>query len=144
MASADETLKAAVEVAFPGGNGIPAGLDVGAERHVRDALERFLPGSVDLLAALLDAQAAERGADAGFAELSFDERTSVLRAMLDEEIADVRELAEAVLLFGGGAIFSEWSGYERATTTLTPPAVWKRIGFPGPAQGYATYRRAAR
>ncbi|MCA1833190.1 MAG: hypothetical protein ABR548_01330 [Actinomycetota bacterium] len=135
-----ETLRAAVEIAFPGGDGVAAGLDVRADIHIRDALEGFLPGSLDLLAALLDAQAAGAGATDGFAALPPVERAAVFRSMLSEEIADVRELAEAVLLFGAGAVFSEWSGYDRATRTLRPPPVWERIGFGGPSIGHPSYR----
>jgi hypothetical protein len=144
MASTDETLRAAVEVAFPGGDGIPAGLDVNADKHVRDALDLFLPGSADLLAALLDAQAAELGAAEGFASLSLDDRAQVFRAMLDEDTADVRELAEAVLLFGAGAIFSEWSGYDRETAELRPPTAWSAMGFPGPSRGHPIYRAVSK
>src|SRR5258706_13988617 len=127
MADGAETLRAAIEVAFPGGDGIPAGLDVRADVHVRDALEGFLPGSVNRLAALLDAQAAERGATDGFAALPPAERAEVFRSMLSEEIPDLRELAESVVLFGAGAIFSEWNSYDRATGELERPAAWDRI-----------------
>jgi hypothetical protein len=144
MPTTEQTLRAAVEVAFPGGDGIPAGLDVNADVHIREALDGILPGSVDLLAALLDAQAAELGAAEGFASLSFDDRTKVFKAMLDEDIADVRELAEAVLLFGAGAIFSEWSGYDRTTRELRPPTAWSALGFPGPSRGHPVYRTMSR
>ena len=69
-------------------------------------------------------------------------RAVVFRSMLSEEIADVRELAEAVLLFGAGAIFSDWSGYARDTGTLTPPVSWKVIGFRGPSLGYPEFKDA--
>lgn len=139
VADSMETLRAAVEIAFPGGDGIPAGLDVGADRHIADALNSVLPGAVDLLAALLDASAGEQGGTEGFAALPPDGRAAVLRAMLREPVADVRELAESILMFGAGAIFSEWSGYDRATRTLTPPATWKAIGFAGPSLGHPEY-----
>lgn len=142
MPDSIQTLRAAVECAFPAGDGIPSGLEAGADVHIRDALEAMLPGSTDLLAALLDASATEIGSDAGFAALPPDDRARVLRAMLSEEIADVRELAEAVLLFGFGAIYSEWSGYDRETKTLTPPAAWDAIGFGGPSEGHPEYHDA--
>jgi hypothetical protein len=135
-----ETLRSAVEVAFPGGDGIPAGLEAGADRHIADALDSALPGAVDLLAALLDASAAEHGGADGFAAMAPDGRERVLRAMLREPVADVRELAESILLFGAGAIFSEWGGYDRETGTLTRPAVWTAIGFGGPSLGHPEYR----
>ena len=139
MTGSLETLRSAVEVAFPGGDGIPAGLDVGADRHIADALNSMLPGSVDLLAALLDASAAEHGGADGFAAMALDARARVLRAMLREPIADVRELAESIMLFGAGAIFSEWSGYDRETGALTPPATWAAIGYGGPSLGHPGY-----
>jgi hypothetical protein len=139
VADSMETLRAAVEVAFPGGDGIPTGLDAGADRHIADALESVLPGAVDLLAALLDASAAEQGGVDGFAAMPADGRAQVLRAMLREPVADVRELAESILMFGAGAIFSEWSGYDRPTRALTPPSVWTRIGFGGPSLGHPEY-----
>ena len=137
-----DTLRAAVECALPAGEGIPAGLEVGADRHIRDALESMLPGATDLLAGLLDAYAAEQGEPEGFASLPIEDRAVVLRKMLTEPIADVRELAEAVLLFGYGAVYSEWSGFDRDTRTLKPPPVWDAIGYGGPSDGHPDYGHA--
>jgi len=134
-----ETLRAAVEVVLPAGDGIPSGIEVHAEEHIRDGLELSMGGASDLLAALLDGAATERGAS-DFVSLDEPGRLAVIRAMLSEEIADIRELAEAILVFGFGAVYSEWSGYR--TGTLEPPRVWKTIGFGGPALGYPRYRDA--
>jgi hypothetical protein len=136
-----ETLRAAVEVVLPAGDGFPSGLEVGAERHIRDAFESVLPGATDLLAGLLDAYAADAGA-AGFTSLDADARAGVLRTMLADPSADVREMAESILLFGYGALVSEWSGYDRATKTLKRPAMWDTLGFGGPVEGYPEYRDA--
>lgn len=132
------TLRAVVEIAFPAGDGIPSGLSVKAEDHIRDAIELLLPGASDLLAALLDGGAMERGV-ASFVELGAEDRAEVFRSMLAEPVADIREAAEAVLLFGFGAIYSEWGNYTNGT--LTRPGVWDTIGYAGPVEGHAEYRR---
>ncbi len=130
-----ETLRAVVELAFPEGDGIPSGSSVRAEEHIRDGIELILPGATDLLAALLDGGAMERGAES-FVALSREDRDAVFRAMLAEPVADIREAAEAVLLFGFGAIYSEWSSYDATARTLTRPPVWDTIGYDGPVLGH--------
>lgn len=133
------TLRAAVEVAFPEGDGIPSGLSVRAEDHIRDAIELLLPGAADLLVALLDGGAMEQGAP-NFVSLSLEDRAAVLRAMLADPIADIREAAEALLLFGFGAIYSEWSSYDAKTGDLKRPPVWDTIRYAGPVEGHPEYR----
>jgi hypothetical protein len=138
MPDAMDTLRAVVDLAFPEGDGIPSGLSVKAEEHIRDGIELILPGATELLTALLDGGAMERGADS-FLALPADGREHVFRAMLADPVADIRETAEAVLLFGFGAIYSEWSSYDPSSRTLTRPPVWDTVGYDGPVLGHPDY-----
>lgn len=134
-----DTIRAAVATIAPGSEGAPDGLALGADRHVVGLIEHALPGFVDLIAALLDAYAREDGGDA-FAALSHDGRGEVMKRMSSDEAGDVRDAVDAVILFTYGAIYSEWTGFDRARRTLAPPASWAAAGFPGPAYGHPEYR----
>jgi hypothetical protein len=134
-----ETIRAAVQTIAPGSDATPDGLALDADRHVVLLIEQALPGFVDLVAALLDAYAREAGGSA-FVELDEAGRGDVLKVMSADEAGDVRDAADALLLFTYGAIYSEWSGFDPKRRRLAAPASWAACGFPGPAYGHPDYR----
>ena len=133
-------IRAAVEVVAPPTDGLPGGLEVGADRHVIDLVEQSLPGLIDMAAALLNAYAGEVRADTAFADLTVSERSAVLRAMASDDSQDIRDAVDALIVFTSGGTYSEWSGYDRATGKLQPPPTWSHTGFHGPSLGHADYR----
>jgi hypothetical protein len=135
-----ETLRAAVDAVAPSTDGRPGAVDLNAHQHVADMIELALPGSVDMLAVLLDAYATEVRAGATFASLSLDERGAVFRRMSTDDSQDIRDVVDALIVFSFGGTYSEWSGYDRATKTLKAPPTWSAAGFPGPSHGHPDYR----
>lgn len=136
-----ETIRAAVGVFAPPIDGRPGALDLGVDRHVVELMEQGLEGAVDLVATLLDAYAAGVNPERPFARMTADERTQVLRTMCEDEAPDIREAVDTILIFTMGGMYSEWTGYDRATKTLKRPAQWDWIGHPGPALGHPVYRK---
>jgi hypothetical protein len=128
------TLRAAVEAIVPGS------VELRVHDHVAYAVELATPGFVDLIAILLDAFATDVRADASFIELSLAERGEVLRLMTNGQTQDLRDAVDALLVFTYGGMYSEWTGYDRATSTLAPPAVWATLDYHGPVDGIAAYR----
>jgi hypothetical protein len=128
------TLGAAVEAIVPGS------AELRVHDHLAHAVELATPGFVDLIAILLDAFATDVRTGAPFIELSLAERGEVLRLMTNGETQDLRDAVDALLVFTYGGMYSEWTGYDRATNTLTPPAVWAALGYHGPVDGIAAYR----
>jgi len=104
------------------------------------SLELFVPGFADLLATLLEAYAADVRSGVAFAHLSPDERRQVLRTMAKEESPDMRDVIDGLFVLTYGGMYSEWTGYDRATGRLSPPRAWARLGFGGPSEGHAGYR----
>jgi gluconate 2-dehydrogenase subunit 3-like protein len=135
-----ETLRAAVETVAPATDGMPGAVELGSHEHVADMLEIGLPGITVMIAALLDAYAADVKPDTAFKDLSIDDRGKVVRAMSTDESQDIRDAIDAIIVFGCGGIFSEWSGYDRATQTVKAPATWAAVGFHGPVHGHPDYR----
>jgi len=133
-------IRALVETIAPPYDGRPGGLEMGADRHVIELLDLALPGFVDMIGMLLDAYAADVREGATLTELTIEERGQVIRAMAAEEAQDPRDVLDAVFVFTLGAMYSEWSGYDRATRTLHPPATWDRVGYHGPVDGVQAYR----
>jgi len=133
-------IRAAVDVIAPASDGYPGGLELGVENHVMDLVDQTLPGLIDMIAALLNAYAGEVRADTPFADLNHEERSAVLRAMSSDDSQDIRDAVDALLVFTFGGMFSEWSGYDRATGSLEPPKSWARAGFHGPVHGHPAYR----
>ena len=138
--SSIETLRAAVDTVVPRTDMMPGALDARADEHIATLLEQNLPGSLDMLAALLNAYAMEVRAETTFAELSPEERSAVLRAMSTDDSQDIRDVVDALLVFTFGGIYSEWSGYDRATGDLKAPPSWAASGFHGPVHGHPDYR----
>lgn len=135
-----ETLRAAVDTVVPATDEMPGALGVRADEHIATLLEQNLPGSLDMLAALLNAYAMDVRQGAAFTELSPDERSKVFRAMSTDESQDIRDVVDALIVFSFGGTYSEWSGYDRATGELTAPPAWAAAGFHGPVAGHPDYR----
>ena len=133
-------IRAVVETIAPARDGRPGGVDLGADRHVVELIDLALPGFVDMIGMLLDAYANDVRAGATMVELSLDERGRALRALASEEFQDARDVVDAMFVFTFGAMCSEWSGYDRATGRLDPPAAWTTMGYHGPVDGGADYR----
>jgi hypothetical protein len=134
-----EAIRAAVEAIVPSVGERPGGADLKVHLHVVEALDRFLPGFVDLAGTLLDAYAVDVRPGASFTELTPDERTAVLRAMSLEENGDMRDVIDGLLVFTYGGMYSEWTGYEGQTGRLMPPEAWGAMGFHGPSDGHPDY-----
>jgi gluconate 2-dehydrogenase subunit 3-like protein len=134
-------IRAAVETIVPPTDGSRGGADLGVERHVVEQLDRLTPGLPDLIGGLLDAYAADVRPDTSFVQLDLEERGRVIRAMGEDDTQDVREAVSAIFVFTLGGTYSEWSGYDRATGRLDPPASWTDIGYPGPVLGHPVYRQ---
>ncbi len=128
------TIRAAVEAIVPGA----AALRV--HEHVAHSIESATPGFAELTAILLDAFATDVRPGSTFVDLSLPERGEVLRLMTNGETQDLRDAVDALLVFTYGGVYSEWTGYDRATSTLTPPDVWARSGYHGPVDGVPDYR----
>ncbi len=137
-------IEAAVETIFPSVDGRPGAAELGVQRHVAHSMELFLPGFADLLATLLDAYASDVHPGASFTELDLGERGEVLRLMCSEESDDLRDVVDALFVFVYGGMYSEWTGYDRESRTLTPPLVWQDLGFRGPSRGHPDYRSGGR
>jgi len=133
-------IRAAVEAIGPPVDGRPGALDVGADRHVIQVIDQALPGFVDMIGLLLDAFAHDVRAGAAMVDLTLEERGQVLRLLAREENQDAKDVIDALFVFTYGAMYSEWSGYDRATGELRSPATWAGAGYHGPVEGIARYR----
>lgn len=131
-------LRAAVGTIVPPDDDLPGAVSLGVDRHVAELIEQALPGYVDLIAALLNAFAAELGGE--FVSLDAEARTEVLKRMSVDESQDIRDAADALLVFSYGGTYSEWSGLDKASRTLTPPPSWGAVGYHGPVLGHPDFR----
>lgn len=136
--SSVSTIRAAVDAILPGDGVLPAASELGVHEHVVALGEQYLTGFADVIAALLDAYAADAGG-ASFAALDADGRRRALRAMAADESADVRDAADALFTFAYGGMYSEWTGLDRPRRRLRPPAAWERVGFHGPSRGHPAH-----
>ena len=134
------TIRAAVDAVIPRVDGRAGAAELDVSRHVVEAIELYLPGFVDLLVTLLDAYAVDVRPDVAFTELTHEERGEVLRAMSMEESPDMQDIVDALQVFTYGGFYSEWTGYERESRALSPPAVWRDMGYRGPSLGHPDYR----
>jgi hypothetical protein len=137
------TLRAAVEAVAPATEGMPGATDLRSHEHVADMLDLGLPGITVMIAALLDAYAADVSPGTPFKDLSIEDRGRVLRAMSTDDSQDIRDAVDAIIVFGCGGMFSEWSGYDRSTRALKAPPTWAAVGFHGPVHGHPDYRQDA-
>ena len=133
-------IRAAVEAIAPAFDGRPGGVDLGADRHVVDLIDLALPGFVDMIGMLLDAYAHDVRPGASMTSLSLEERGRVLRVLALEEGQDARDILDALFVFTLGAVYSEWTGYDRETGVLEPPEAWRHMGYHGPIDGVVDHR----
>jgi hypothetical protein len=133
-------IRAAVDTIAPAFDGRPGGLDVGAGQHVVELIDLAVPGFVDLIGFLLDAYATDVRPGAAFVDLDVEERGQALRALAAEEAQNARDICDALFVFTIGAMYSEWSGYDRSTGRLEPPAIWASVKYRGPMDGVPDYR----
>lgn len=134
------TIRAAVDAIIPSVDERAGAAELDVSRHVAEAIELFLPGFVDLLVTLLDAYAADVRPGTVFTGLSHDERGQVLRAMAKEESPDMQDIVDGLMVFTYGGFYSEWTGYDRQSRALVPPAAWAGMGYQGPSSGHPEYR----
>lgn len=134
------TIRAAVEVLLPPTGDFPGAVALEVDRHVVELIELALPGFTDLIATLFDAYAAEASPGASFAGLDHAGRGRVMRTMSEDPSPDVRDAVDAVIVFAFGGTYSEWTGFDRETRTLEPPAVWADVGYHGPVVAHPDFR----
>jgi hypothetical protein len=137
------TIRAAVDAIVPPVDGEPGAADLGVHEHVVESIELFVPGFVELLATLLDAYASDVRPGAPFTELSLQERQRVIRAMSNEDNADMRDVVDGLMVFTYGGFYSEWTGRDRSTGDVAAPRAWADLGYHGPVLGHPVYREEA-
>jgi Gluconate 2-dehydrogenase subunit 3 len=133
-------IRAAVDVMLPATDGKPGAVDLGVERHVVEQAEGAMEGSTDLMAALLNAYADGVRSGVAFADLSREERVTVLRTMYADEAQDIREVVDTIQIFAIGGMYSEWATFDPKTRELERPATWDDVGYHGPVDGVPEYR----
>ena len=132
-------IRAAVDAMLPPIDGKPGAAELGVERHVVEQAEGAMQGSTDLMAALLNAYADGVRSGKPFAELSREERVTVLRTMYADEAQDIRDVVDTIQIFALGGMFSEWATFDPKTRRLQRPARWDDVGYHGPVDGVAEY-----
>ena len=133
-------IRAAVDAMLPPTDGRPGAADLGVERHVVEQAEGAMEGSTDLLAALLNAFADGVRSGVPFAELSREDRVTVLRTMYQDEAQDIRDVVDTIQIFALGGMYSEWSTFDPKTREVQRPAAWDDVGYHGPVRGIPEYR----
>jgi hypothetical protein len=139
-AEAVAAIRAAVDAMLPATDGRPGAVDLGVERHVVEQAEGAMQGSTDLMAALLNAYADGVRPGVRFAEMSSEDRVTVLRAMYADESQDIRDVVDTIQIFAIGGMYSEWATFDPTTRELQRPAIWDDVGYHGPVDGVAAYR----
>lgn len=135
-----ETLRAAVDTIVPSVDGAPAASELNAHHHLIEVLDKALPSGADLVASLLDVIAGQTTPETRFVDLDDKERGKVFDALAATGLQDLRDAVDAILIFTLDAVYSEWSGLDRSTGSLSPPKSWTRLGYHGPVLGVPKYR----
>jgi hypothetical protein len=133
-------IRAAADAMLPATDGKPGAVDLGVERHVVEQAEGAMEGSTDLMAALLNAYADGVRSGVSFADLSREDRVTVLRTMYADEAQDIREVVDTIQIFSIGGMYSEWATFDPKTRKLDRPATWDDVGYHGPVDGVPDYR----
>lgn len=120
-----DTFKAMVDVIVPGVGDHPPASAIGVHLHVARNLEMLQPGAVHLLVKLLDMHARVERSGARFVELEPAARDRTLRSLATDDLDEMRDVVEAVHAYTLNGYLTEWAG--------DPPAVWRAMGFHGPA-----------
>lgn len=137
MAEVDRTLRAVAETVVPGP---PADASFGApeiqaEVFLAHYLEVLIPGLSEGVATMLDGMAAEHREGKAFADLSPDERATVLERLGSNEVADLRDLGDLLVVLSLAAVYGEWSGLDENGELTRVPLGWELTRWPGPSDG---------
>lgn len=138
MASPESTIRALAEAILPSppDDDTAGAGDVAAERFVVHYLSFLKPGLPDVLAAALDGLAAARASapfEAGlFEALPPDERLSVLRALGEHDLADLRDLADLSVALVLASFYGEWTAQPDGGGPSVTPVGWELTGYRGP------------
>ena len=143
MAAPEETLRALAEAVVPGhaGDKTQGAPEIGAESFIQHYLESLIPGLSEGVATILDGMATELREGSAFAQLSLDERATVIQKLTRHEVADIRDLGDLLLALTLGAVYGEWSGLDANGELTRAPLGWELTGWPGPAEGYPSLMR---
>lgn len=139
MASPEQTIRALADAVLPSppDDETAGAADIAAERFVLHYLTFLQPELPELLAAALDGLAAARlgvAYDAGlFETLSHENRLAVVRALGEHDLADLRDLADLVVVLITAAFYGEWTGQDESGTMTRTPVGWDLTGYPGPS-----------
>ncbi|MGH2727965.1 MAG: gluconate 2-dehydrogenase subunit 3 family protein [Actinomycetota bacterium] len=143
MAEVDRTLRAVSETIIPGPPGDESfgAPEIEAERFLAHYLETLIPGLSEGVVTLLDGLAAEQVPEKAFADLSIDERATVLQRLSQPEVADLRDLGDLLIVLSLAAVYGEWSGLDSGGELTRVPLGWDLTGWPGPSEGERTLLR---
>lgn len=125
------TLDALAEAVLPGG-----AAEAGAPDALREVLARMGDEVASGVGLVLDGYADGVRSGAAFADLSVDERGTVLRAIASEDDPNLQQLVRLSVSLVVAAVYGERSGLDASGGLAERPASWDRIGYPGPSTGY--------
>jgi hypothetical protein len=143
MEEPGRTLRALAETVVPGMPDDPTmgAAEIEAERFISHYLDLLLPGLADGVVPLLDGLAAEERPETTFADLEPGLRARVLERLATHEVADLRELGDALLVLSVAAVYGEWSGQDADGELIREPLGWDLTGWPGPVDGVRSLMR---
>lgn len=124
-----ERFRAAVDVICPATPNSASASSIGVHDRVMHLIEMSRPGAVPLLAAVLDAYAAQIVAAADFLALDDEQRGKVFLLMADSGLTDIRDGVDALFVFTWATVFTEHHAQGEAST-----------GYHGPSLGVPGYR----
>src|SRR6185436_2715824 len=130
MATAEETLRALAETVVPGPphDDTLGAADINAEGFIAHYLESVIPGLSEGVATILDGMATELREGSAFADLSLDDRATVIQKLTQHEIPDIRDLGDLLLALTLGAVYGEWSGLDADGELTRAPLGWELTG----------------
>jgi hypothetical protein len=143
MAAPESTLRAFAEAVVPGHphDRTLGAAEISADQFIAHYLESVIPGLSEGVATILDGMATELREGSAFADLSLDDRATVIRKLTQHEIPDIRDLGDLLLALTLGAVYGEWSGLDADGELTRAPLGWELTGWPGPAEGYPSLMR---
>jgi gluconate 2-dehydrogenase subunit 3-like protein len=145
MSGPDRTLRALAEAVIPGPphDDTFGAAEIEAERFIAHYLETLIPGLAEGVETILDGLAAQRVPDAAFADLSLEDRASVLESLATHDVADLRDLGDLLIVLSIAAVYGEWSGLDADGELTRSPLGWDLTGWPGPVDGVRPLLRKA-
>jgi hypothetical protein len=137
VAEVDRTLRAVAETVVPGppadeAFGAP---EIEAERFLAHYLDTLIPGLSEGVVTILDGMAAERKEGVAFADLSLEDRGTILETLASHEMNDLRDLGDLLIVLSIAAVYGEWSGLDSDGELTRVPLGWELTGWPGPSEG---------